>query len=77
MTTRRSLGQFVAEENVYQECWVCSIPECDEITNAMKTMSRIGAAGIAKWLVGECGYTAEEVSHKAITTHKRNQHGFK
>ena len=77
MATRRSLDQFVADENVLRKCWVCSIPECDEVTLSMKTTPLLGAVGIGKWLVKDCGYKPEEINIKALEAHKRNQHGVK
>ena len=66
----------MADENVLRTCWVCSIPECAEITSQMQT-PLLGAVGIGKWLVKECGYRPEEINIKALEAHKRNQHGAK
>jgi hypothetical protein len=43
----------------------------------MKTTPLLGAVGIGKWLVKDCGYKPEEINIKALEAHKRNQHGVK
>jgi len=70
MTTGRSLKDFVDGEG----CWVCGLPEREEIDEAFRTTPRLGAVPIVKWLITEKGYKPETIPTKSLEAHKRNGH---
>jgi len=70
LTEKRSLKDFVGG----QGCWVCGLPERDEIDAAFNDIPRLGAVNIVKWLIAEKGYDPDSIPTKSLEGHKRNGH---
>ncbi len=65
-----SLKEYAAIHRV--SCWVCSIPECSEVNEAMK--AGVSSGVIHRWLTTIRGYAEGDVTDCKLRSHKRNGH---
>ena len=57
---RRSLQKFIHDEKQKTDCFLCRIPEKEEIAEARKAGAKL--KNIYNWLINECGYDKKVVN---------------
>ena len=73
MKKRRSLATFAAERKTGPgpKCWVCQIPEVQEVNQGIKDGMR--PVAIVDWLRDDCGY-GEQATKQKLFNHTSNRH---
>ena len=66
---RRSLQKFIHDKKNDTDCFLCTIPEKDEIAKARAAGAQL--KHVTEWLVRECGYDKDRVKKntKSIIRH--------
>ena len=74
MTNKMSLEEFEKKDGgkAGRQCWVCSIPEREEIDQALHRNASSGL--ILRWLLNERGYSKSEATRNKVANHKEKGH---
>ena len=70
MAKRATLAEFAAAHPTRGSgCWMCTIPEREEIEEARR--NRVQISVIVDWLNGECGY-GDKATPNRVSNHLTN-----